>query len=89
MNKSWGAMRAEHVDKGRVDRYEQMPSLREMKVYATDLLYGREGASKLLGLSVNTIRNASKHVRMYYGGESNTATAINLGWLQVPEEYLQ
>jgi hypothetical protein len=70
------------------DRFDSMPSRREMKIYACDLLYGREGASKLLGLSVNTVRNASKHVRMYYGGQSNTATAIELGWLAVPDEYL-
>jgi hypothetical protein len=81
-------MRAEHVDKPRVDRYEKMPSRREMKIFAVDLLYGREEASTMLGLSSNTVRNASKHVRVYYGGISNTATAINLGWLQVPEEYL-
>lgn len=89
-DKSWGRMRAEHVDKAtRPDRYEQMPSLRVMKVFACDLLYGREGASNLLGLSINTVRNCSKHVRTYYGGDSNMATAINLGWLNIPDEYLQ
>lgn len=60
-----------------------------MKIFACDLMYGRDGAADLLGLSTNTVRNASRHVRTYLAESSNIGAAIALGWLLIPQEYLR
>lgn len=71
------------------DRFTRKPTHRVMQVFACDLLYGRDGAAEMLGISYTTVRNASKHVRSFYGVASNVQAAISLGWMNIPTEFLK
>ena len=64
------------------------PTEREKQCLAASLVYGRKEAAYALGITVATLRNHLSSINYKLGVETAREAAIVLGWLNIPEQYL-
>jgi DNA-binding CsgD family transcriptional regulator len=71
----------------RPDGSESYLTLRQLRVLAMRVLYGRKEGAARLGIAESTVRNHITHVLRATGAETVAEAVRALGWLRIPEEY--